>query len=234
MPPVVRVLVAAAGDHGSSPAPRKLASHCGVAVAAVTEDLLWAHTRPSSAGSADVPACKQRLDVAGLVALAARDDGGQRLAPALGAEVEFRENPSRLRSSASSACPPTAPAACCCARTTVPSTKCVVQSSRPARSAARCRMASTRAHTPAALQRRKRFQAVDHGPTRSGRSRHGAPVRSTDRIAPTTVGWSRDGRPVRGRCGGNSGPRAAHSTSVNSALRHAPSYPGVRGFAHAP
>lgn len=37
-------------------------------------------------------------------------------------------------------------------------------------------------HVPSAVQRRSRSWQVFHGPKRSGRSRHGAPVRSFHKI----------------------------------------------------
>lgn len=61
------------------------------------------------------------------------------------------------------------------------------QSSWPAGSDSRWRARRTRCQMPAAVQRRNRFQAVLHGPNRPGKSRYGAPVRSTPRMALTIM-----------------------------------------------
>jgi hypothetical protein len=74
--------------------------------------------------------------------------------------------------------PPFAPAACWCARITVPSTTWTLQSTSPAASASCCTAAKIRSQIPAFRQRQNRLYTVDQGPYRSGRSRHGAPVRS--------------------------------------------------------
>jgi hypothetical protein len=55
---------------------------------------------------------------------------------------------------------------------------------------------------------RKRVDTLCHGPYRSGRSRHGAPVPSRQRMPPTTSRWSLAGHPV-----------AAHWTSLSSSPR---------------
>src|SRR5450759_2706886 len=69
-----------------------------------------------------------------------------------------------------------APAACWCARTTVLSM--IIHSRSGSWSASK-----TRFHTPFLAHRSNRFQTEPHGPNRSGRSRHGAPVLPIQRTA---------------------------------------------------
>ena len=112
--------------------------------------------------------------------------------------------------------PPLAPAACWCARITVPSTKWTLQSTAPAWSACRWTAARIRSQIPATRQRQNRLYTVDHGPYRSGRSRHGPPVRSLQRMPLMICRWSVFVRPVFGFSGGSSGPSRSHSESVSS------------------
>jgi len=73
-----------------------------------------------------------------------------------------------------------APAACWCARTIDLS----ISASEPGeRAASASKIAS---HTPRLAQRLERLYAVVCGRFRSGRSRHGVPVRSTKKIAFST------------------------------------------------
>ena len=74
-----------------------------------------------------------------------------------------------------------APAACWCARTLLESTE-KTHSTWPIESSLTMTSSRTRSHVPSAVQRRSRSWQVFQGPYRSGRSRHGAPVRSCQRI----------------------------------------------------
>src|SRR5439155_11714971 len=114
-----------------------------------------------------------------LVVLPARQGEAQQLAAALDPDVQLGAEAPATAPKGLIAPPFRAPAACWCARTLVPSTKCSDQSSRPAASASAWSPASTRSQTPARRQRRKRLYTVSQGPNRSGRSRQGAPVRSS-------------------------------------------------------
>ena len=75
--------------------------------------------------------------------------------------------------------------------------------------------ASSRSQVPSRRHRTNRSYAVRHGPYRSGRSRHGAPVRSFHTMALITVRWSRHCFPRR-PFPGSSGAIRAHATSVSS------------------
>src|SRR5438067_7209432 len=95
----------------------------------------------------------------------------------------------------------------------------MLQSSFPSASASVWTAASTRSHTPANRQRRKRVYTLSHGPYRSGKSRHGAPVRSFHKMPFTISRCDLFGRPVLGRSGGSSGASRSHSASVISCRR---------------
>src|SRR5437763_8611905 len=95
----------------------------------------------------------------------------------------------------------------------------MLQSSFPSASASVWTAASTRSHTPANRQRRKRVYTLSHGPYRSGKSRHGAPVRSFHKMPFTISRCDLFGRPVLGRSGGSSGASRSHSASVMSCRR---------------
>src|SRR2546421_8835946 len=79
--------------------------------------------------------------------------------------------------------------------------------------------ASPRSPPPATRQRRKRVYTLSHGPYRSGKSRHGAPVRSFHKMPFTISRCDLFGRPVLGRSGGSSGASRSHSASVISCRR---------------
>src|ERR671932_544899 len=190
-------------------------------VAPVAHYAPGAPPRPAPAGAADRALLQQLLEGGGLVPLPGRQHQRQRLAAALRAEMDLGGEaaltaPEGLRFWV----PPLAPAACWCARTTVPSTKWTPQSSRPAASACRCTAASIPSQTPARRQRRKRVYTLCHGPNRSGRSRHGAPVASFQRMPLMTSRSSLRGLPAWR--GGSSGASRAHSVSVNSCRRPIP------------
>jgi len=67
------------------------------------------------------------------------------------------------------------------------------------------------AQVPSAAHLPNRRYRVFHGPYRSGRSRHGEPVRLTQQIALITCGWSRHRRPWTG-CADNNSASTAHSS----------------------
>jgi hypothetical protein len=168
------------------------------------------------------------------VLLTRSEQHGQRLAGTLRLEMHLRAEAAlaateRLRFWR----PPFAPAACWCARITVPSTKWTLQSTSPAVSASCWMAAKIRSQIPATRQRQKRLYTVDHGPYRSGMSRHGAPVRSLHTIPLMMVRWSLFGFPTSGFSGGSSGDSRSHSRSVSSPrcpmpiVQHNPAhYPG--------
>src|SRR5215217_1042085 len=230
-PPVERPIKRAAaalgslardGDPDAAPAARL--ADGPTAVAFVAGHPLGAPARPPAAGPPHRALRQQLREHRRLVGLSGCEHHGQRLAAALGAEMDLGGQPAlppaeRLLRRV----PPFAPAACWCARITVPSTKCSSQSSAPAASACRWTAANSRSHTPAWVQRRKRVYTVCHGPYRSGTSRQGAPVASFHRIPLRIRRSSWRGLPA---CrGGSSGCSRAHSVSVNSCRRRIPHLP---------
>ncbi len=78
-----------------------------------------------------------------------------------------------------------------------------------------------RSHVPSSSQRFNRRQHVDGLGYSAGRSRHRAPVFSTQRMPSTTARWLAQGRPPRGERGGRgrSGSMWAHCASVNRTPR---------------
>src|SRR5580704_17287053 len=154
----------------------------------------------------------QRLIAFDLVRLTSGHIEGQRLAVGVRAEVDFgREAAARAAERLLFLIPPFTPAACWCARTIVESMACSSSAGGP-------RLASvskTASHTPSLLQRVKRTKTEFQLPYRSGMSRHGAPVRRTQRMPLTVRRLSKMAGPRSPRSGSN-GLRMRHSASVRS------------------
>ena len=108
-----------------------------------------------------------------------------------------------------------APAAARLARTLLPSTHHRSQSMHPSESRRICRASSKRSQVPSFRHRLNQSYTVCQGPNRLGRSRHGAPVRTIQRI-PSTI-WRRSlrGRP-KGLPSGNNGAMNSHCSSVSA------------------
>jgi hypothetical protein len=102
-----------------------------------------------------------------------------------------------------------APLACWCARTVVESTSSVCNASSC------CTAASTRAHTPAAVQRWKRVYVVCQLPHSAGRARQRQPLRVSQSTASTKqrLSWPRP--PLVPSRPGSSGAMRAHCASVS-------------------
>ena len=157
-------------------------------------------------GSTDGALVHEPLEDGRFVLLTRSEQDRQRLTLPIGLEVHFgREAALAAPQRFGFWGPPFAPAACWCARITLPSTKWTLQSTSPAASACCWTAAKIRSQIPASRQRQNRLYTVDHGPYRSGRSRHGAPVRSRHKIPLTIRRWSTFGRPVSGFSAGSSG-----------------------------
>jgi len=196
-------------SHGNSMAVACVALVAGAAAGADA----WSTTPVSTDGSL----VHEPLEDGRLVLLTRSEQHGQRLAGTIGLEVHLgREATLTLPECLRVWRPPFAPAACWCARMTVPSTKWTLQSTAPAVSASRWTAAKIRSQIPATRHRRSRLDTVDHGPYRSGRSRHGAPVRKRHRMPLMIRRWSTFGRPVSGFSGGRCGSSRSHSWSLNS------------------
>ena len=209
-------------------------------VAFVTGGSAGTDARSSASGPADGTLVHERLEDSRLVLLPRSEQDSQRLAGPIGLEVHLGREaalaaPQRLGFWS----PPFAPAACWCARMTLPSTKWTLQSTSPAASACCWTAAKTRSQIPASRQRQNRLYTVDHGPYRSGRSLHGAPVRSRHRMPLMIRRWSAFGRPRSGCSGGSSGWSRSHSWSLSSPrclmpmVEQIPAHPPGR-FAYRP
>ena len=186
-------------------------------VAFVARDAAGADAGATASGPSDGPGVHERLEDGRLMLLTRSEQDGQRLASAIGLEVHLgREAALAAPQRFGFWSPPFAPAACWCARITLPSTKWTLQSTCPAASASCWMAAKIRSQMPASRQRQNRLYTVDHGPYRSGRSRHGAPVRSRHRMPLMICRWSLFVRPVSGFSGGRCGSSRSHSWSVSS------------------
>jgi hypothetical protein len=107
----------------------------------------------------------------------------QRVTFGIRAEVDFgREAAARAPERFPRLIPPFTPAACWCARTIVESMACSLSAGGPRLAS----VSNAASHTPSLLQRVKRTKNEFQLPYRSGISRQGAPVRSTQRM-PLTV-----------------------------------------------
>src|SRR5262249_23108286 len=107
----------------------------------------------------------------------------QRIALGVRAEMDFgREAATRAAERFLILIPPFTPAACWCALTMVASMACSLSAGGPRLA----KVSNAASHTPSLLQRVKRTKTEFQLPYRSGMSRHGAPVRRTQRI-PLTV-----------------------------------------------
>ena len=107
----------------------------------------------------------------------------QRVALGVRAEMDFsREAAARAAERFLILIPPFTPAACGCARTMVESIACSLSAGGPRLA----KVSNAASHTPSLLQRVKRTKTEFQLPYRAGMSRHGAPVRRTQRI-PLTV-----------------------------------------------
>jgi hypothetical protein len=99
------------------------------------------------------------------------------------AEMDFsREAAARAAERFLILIPPFTPAACWCARTMVESIACSLSAGGPRLA----KVSNAASHTPSLLQRVKRTKTEFQLPYRADMSRHGAPVRRTQRI-PLTV-----------------------------------------------
>ena len=154
----------------------------------------------------------ERIVAFDLVCLAAGDIERQRVAFGVCAEVDFgREAAARAAERFLILIPPFTPAACWCARTIVESIACSSSAGGPRLA----RVSNAASHTPSLLQRVKRTKTEFQLPYRSGISRHGAPVRRTQRMPLTVRRLSEIGGPRSPRSGSN-GLRMRHSESVRS------------------
>ena len=147
-----------------------------------------------------------------LMRFAAGHVESQRVALGVRAEMDFgREAATRAAERFLILIPPFTPAACWCALTMVESMACSLSAGGPRLA----KVSNVASHTPSLLQRVKRTKTEFQLPYRSGMSRHGAPVRRTQRIPLTVRRLSGIGGPRSPRSG-SSGLRMRHSASVRS------------------
>src|SRR5262249_41696491 len=136
----------------------------------------------------------------------------RRVAFGIRAVVDFgREAAARAPERFPRLIPPFTPAACWCARTIVESMACSLSAGGPRLAS----VSNTASHTPSLLQRVKRTKTEFQLPYRSGISRQGAPVRSTQRMPLTVRRLSAMAGPRSPRFG-SKGSRIRHSESVRS------------------
>jgi hypothetical protein len=115
----------------------------------------------------------------------------------------------------------------------VPSTKCTAQSMPSSTWLMAWTWDRIPSQTPALRHRWNRLYAVGQGPYRSGRSRHGAPVRRTHRIPSITDRSSLRGRPVLARSG-SSGSSFSHCSFVRSPRCMSKNLASFEQFAYTP
>ena len=196
-----RVAVAAGRDDGLDAARLEIAAD-GVAVVGLVADQV------------DGPRLGERfegVERCRVVRFAAGEVEREREASGITETMNFTGEPAPRAAKSLFASPPFAPAAETWPRTVVESTLC-----RRLSAIAWANVVATASHTPAWLQRRKRWYTVIHLPYFSGTSRHGAPVRMRQRIPLTMARLSCAGRALRPRSGGNRSFNSRHSASVKS------------------
>jgi hypothetical protein len=163
-------------------------------------------------GGTCVAKLHQRVEALRLMNLAPSELEGQRIALGIGAQLDFgREAAARAPECFAILIPPFAPTACWCARTIVESMACSSSAGGPRLA----RVSNTASHTPSLLQRVKRTNTEFQLPYRLGRSRHGAPVRKTQRMPLTVRRLSATAGPRSPRSG-SKGLTMCHSACVKS------------------
>ena len=210
------MLVLTPWDRVTNTLPPQVTAKAWATVALVTDQS--ARTQPGTprAASANGPLFQQLPDDALLVPVTRRQDERHQLATAFSPNMNLGAHSSTTSTqSFSFGAAFFAPAACWWARTVVPSTKWTSQSTVPWSSAVAWTWARMPSQMPALRQRWNRLYTVGQGPYRSGRSRHGAPVRSTHRIPLTTCRSSFRGRPSFARPGSR-GSSFSHCSFVRS------------------
>ena len=162
----------------------------------------------------------QRIVAFDLVRLATGDIEGQRVAFGARAEVDFgREPTARAAERLLVLIPLFTPAACWCARTIVESMACSSSAAGPRLA----RVSNAASHTPSLFQRVNRPKTEFQLPYRSGMSRHGAPVRKTQRM-PLTVRRLLSIAGPRSPLSGSSGSKMRYCSSVRSPRLNAASF----------
>jgi hypothetical protein len=159
----------------------------------------------------ETKAFDQAFGLDDVVDLAWRQDEPNRIAESVNADVDFgtqaaARTPDRLIF----ASPFLAPAACWCARTMVESMI------RYSKSGSSTRASKMRCQTPFLAQRRKRWNTLFQWPNSAGRSRHGAPARTSHSTASTNKRLSSPCRPLSPSLPGISGSMRCHCALVSA------------------
>src|SRR5258708_30974276 len=161
-------------------------------------------------------AIQQRLDANAVVALAWQKDEAGEIAKRIDERHDLGGQAAARLADGLILSPPFAPVPCRWTLTIVPSMRAYSKSGS-------CEKAlKIRSNTPFTAHRRKRFHTEPHLPNCSGRSRHGAPARTTHSTPSRNCRLSRPDRPGSPSLPGRSGAMRAHCPS----LKTVPSKPG--------
>ena len=215
---MVSFLVRALGDHRLDSVSPQPATDAGIAVSLVTGNAA------RTGASTNPHRIHHSFELCRLVSLSGGDFCGEGQASAVSNQVQLAaESASRAAQSVvfrllfAPFLPP--PAAARLARIDEPSTHQRSQSIFPSASSRIWSRSRIRSNRPSRCQRRKRSYTVCQGPYRSGRSRQGAPVRSTQRMALRIVRWSFHGQPRPPLLDGSRSQINCHCSSVSSYRR---------------
>ena len=211
-------LIRALGDHRSNAMLSQPAADPRIAIAFVSGEVT------GTRASANPDRVHQGLELLRLVPLSSGDMGGQGQASAVSNQMQLAaESASRAAQSVvlgflvAPFLPP--PAAARLARMDEPSTHHRSQSIRPSMSRRIWSCSRIRSNNPSRCQRRKRSYTVCHGPYRSGRSRQGAPARSSQKMPLRMVRWLFHGQPRCFLLAGSKSPISSHCSSESSYRR---------------
>jgi len=152
----------------------------------------------------------QRLDADAVVALAGKKDEAAEIAKRIDERDDLRRQAAARAAYGLILSPPFAPAPCLWTRTMVPSTIAYSKSGSFDNSL------KMRPNTPFRAHLRKRFHTEPHLPKPLGRSRHGAPVRTSHSTASRNKRLSRPVRPGSPVLPGRRGAMRVHCASLNS------------------
>jgi len=220
---MIRPLILSLRDHCADPVITSPLANARIAVPLIPSQALRAHSRATQ-WLRDLNLVHRRFEAGGVVDLTSGYLCRDRKALAVSNQVEFAaESASRAAQSVvrgfvvvSFGAFFWAPAAARDARTFVPSMQNRSQSIFPSRSSRIWSAVRIRSYVPSERHLLKWWYTVCQGPNRSGRSRHGAPVRRIQRTPLNSSLASRRGRPFADGSLISRGSRSFHWSSVTS------------------